>query len=125
MTLTMLMTAALMGQSAFSLAVETPSADRAPDVAYEELASGRSDAALQKLEAAGALQSDDPAALINLGAAYAATGNTSKAMASYRAAMASAERYDLQLADGSWMDSRVAARAALQRLLATSAQASR
>lgn len=125
MTLTILMTAALMGQSAFSLAVDAPSAERAPDVAYEELASGRSDAALHKLEAGGALHSDDPATLINLGAAYVATGDTSKAVASYRAAMASSDRYDLQLADGSWMDSRLAARAALQRLLANGAQASR
>ena len=125
MSLTALMTAALLGQSAFSLAVETPRAEKAPDVAYAELASGRSGAALQKLEDSKAVRASDPAALINLGAAYAAAGKTDKAIASYRAAIASPDRYDLELADGSWMDSRVAARTALGKLLAANAQASR
>lgn len=125
MSLTAFMTAALLGQSAFSLAVETPGADKAPDVAYEELASGQSEAALRKLEVSSAVAAQDPAALINLGAAYAAAGRTDKAIASYRAAMASPDRYNLELADGSWMDSRLAARAALQQLLSANAQAAR
>lgn len=125
MSLTTLMTAVLLGQSAFSLAVETPGAEAAPDVAYQELAAGHSQAALTKLEASGAARSSDPATLINLGAAYAAVGRTDKAIAAYRAAAESRERYDLELADGSWMDSRLAARTALHRLLASHAQASR
>lgn len=125
MSLTALMTAALLGQSAFSLAVETPTADKAQDVAYEELAGGRSGAALRKLETSDAVRAGDPAALINLGTAYAGAGLTAKAIASYRAAIASHDRYDLELADGSWMDSRLAARTALSRLLASTAQASR
>ncbi|MCJ2185573.1 tetratricopeptide repeat protein [Novosphingobium beihaiensis] len=125
MSLTALMTAALLGQSAFSLAVEAPAASKVQDVAYEELASGRSDAALRKLEASSAVRAGDPAALINLGAAYAAAGRTDKAIVSYRAAMASSDRYELELADGSWMDSRLAARTALNRLLSANAQASR
>lgn len=125
MSLAALMTAALLGQSAFSLAVETPTESRTPDVAYAELASGRTDEALRKLEASGAARSSDPALLINLGTAYAAAGKTDKAIASYRAAITSSERYDLQLADGSWMDSRLAARTALKHLLSDSAQAAR
>ncbi|SFF87581.1 hypothetical protein SAMN05518801_102375 [Novosphingobium sp. CF614] len=125
MSLTVLITAALLGQSAFSLAAEPPGTAKAPDVAYEELAAGRSDAALRKLEASGAAQSNDPAALINLGAAYAAAGKTDKAIAAYRAAISSRDRYDLQLANGTWMDSRLAARTALKSLLAANAQASR
>lgn len=125
MSLSAIVTAALLGQSAFSLAVETPTAPRAPDVAYEELASGRTDAALRKLEASGAAHSGDPAALINLGAAYAGAGMTDKAIASYRAAIVSQDRYDLQLADGSWMDSRLAARTALRSLKSASTLAAR
>lgn len=125
MPFSVLVTAALLGQSAFSLAVDAPSAGAPQDVAYEELASGRSGAALRKLEASDAVRSGDPAALINLGSAYAGAGYTSKAIAAYRAAIASHDRYDLELADGTWMDSRVAARTALSRLLSASAQASR
>ena len=125
MSLTALMTAALMGQSAFSLAVESPAAERLPDVAYSELASGQADAAVRKLEANEAEHSGDPATLINLGAAYAAVGRTDRAIATYRAAIASNERYDLQLADGSWMDSRRAARIALKNVLSANAQAMR
>lgn len=120
-----LIAAALLGQSAFSLAVEVPSAAKAQDVAYAELASGRSAAALSKLEASEAVRAGDPAALINLGSAYAAAGRTGEAIAAYRAVIASHDRYDLELADGSWMDSRLAARTALTRLLSTTAQASR
>lgn len=121
MSFMILMSAALLGQTAVA-----PAANAAPsDVAFEELASGHSEAALGKLKAAGAKQSKDPAMLINLGAAYASTGQAAKAIAAYRAAIASRDRYDLQLADGTWMDSRLAARTALKRLLTANAQALR
>ena len=74
MSLTALMTAALLGQSAFSLGMETPAADRMHDVAYQELSQGRSEAALRKLESSSAVEAGDPAALINLGSAYASAG---------------------------------------------------
>lgn len=125
MSATALMTALLMGQSAFSLAVETPSAQVAPNVAYTELAAGRSDAALRILEGGSLVRASDPAALINLAAAYSAAGYTDKAIASYRAAIASPDRYSLELADGTWMDSRLAARTALKRLMTANARASR
>lgn len=127
MSLTALTAAVLMGQSAFSLAV-----DRAPidatevkDVAYSELAAGRTQEAMQKLEAAGAAKSDDPATLINLGAAYARAGMSAKALSAYRAAVTTPVRYDLQLADGTWVDSRFAARRAMHSMMAANSMASR
>lgn len=125
MSLTALMTAALLGQSAFSLGMETPAADQMHDVAYQELSEGRSDAALRKLETSSAVEAGDPAALINLGSAYASAGRTDKAIAAYRAAIATQDRYSLELADGSWVDSRHAARTALKNLLTSTARASR
>lgn len=83
------------------------------DVAYEELATGQSLEAIARIRANRELETDDPAALINLGAAHARLGRSLEARGYYQAAIASADRYDLQLADGRWMDSRHAARLAL------------
>lgn len=124
MSLTALAATLLLSQTAVTAAPATPLNDRI-DVAYTELSSGNAEAAVRKLEAAGAVKSDDPATLINLGTAYAANGQSEKALASYRAAVASQDRYDLQLADGSWSDSRAAARLALNNLLRSTARASR
>lgn len=124
MSFTALAATLLLAQAAVTAAPATPLNDRI-DVAYSELSTGNADAAVRKLEAKGAAKSEDPATLINLGAAYAASGQTEKALASYRAAVASGDRYDLQLADGSWVDSRAAARLALNNLLRTTAHASR
>lgn len=125
MSLTALIASALVGQAALIPAAEPVAAGPLSEVAYSELASGQSEAALRKLKASGAKQSVDPAVLINLGAAYAATGQSAKAINAYRAAIACRERYDLQLSDGTWMDSRLAARTALKRLMNTHAQAMR
>lgn len=94
------------------------------DVAYTELTTGNADAAVRKLEESLGSE-NDPAVLINLGTAYAKQGATDKALAAFRAAVASRDRYDLELADGSWMDSREAARIALGNLQRTTAQAAR
>lgn len=115
MSLSMLVASILMGQSAFSLTVEVRPQDKT-DVAYEELAAGRNQEALDKLQRSGAAESGDPAALINMGTAYARVGMAEKAVASYRAAIDSPDRYDLELADGTWMDSRWAARKAMGSL---------
>lgn len=112
-------TALLLGQSAFSLGMDRIPSDQA-DVAYEELARGQSDLALQKLEARGAQTSDDPATLINLGAAYARAGQNAKAVIAYRAAVNSPVRYDVQLSGGEWVDSRQAARESLEGILSNS-----
>lgn len=86
------------------------------DVAYQELSEGRTGDAVAKLHGGSAVREDDPSALINLGTAYARLGETGKARAMYRSAIISRMRYDLQLADGTWLDSRRAARLAGQRL---------
>lgn len=124
MSLSAIVTAVLLGQSSFALATDKTALD-VTDVAYQELAAGQPQAAVSKLEAGGAAQSNDPAALINLGAAYAKAGIADKALAAYRAAVASSDRYDLQLADGSWADSRAAARDALKRMQSSRTVASR
>ncbi|MYL97659.1 hypothetical protein GR702_07705 [Novosphingobium sp. FGD1] len=123
MPLSSIAAAVLLGQAAFALPIDRP-ADGA-DVAYRELAAGQSHEVVRKLEGAGAGDIQDPAVLINLGAAYARAGMTDKALAAYRAAIASPERYDLELADGSWVDSRTAARMALRNMLGRSAIAAR
>lgn len=94
------------------------------DVAYGELSAGNAEAAVQKLEQ-NADRGSDPAVLINLGTAYARQGATNKALVAFRAAAASPERYDLELADGSWRDSRDVARMALANLQRSTAQAAR
>ncbi|GGC06388.1 hypothetical protein GCM10011494_26270 [Novosphingobium endophyticum] len=124
MSVSLLVASVLMGQSAFSLTLEVHAPEEI-DVAYEELAAGMNEEAMRKLERSTAIDSDDPAVLINLGAAYARQGMAQKALASYRAAIDSPERYELELADGSWMDSRWAARTAMRSLLTANAQAMR
>jgi Flp pilus assembly protein TadD len=85
-------------------------------VAYDEMRSGRTEAAITKLQADSDLSQRDPSRLINLGSAYARLGRDAEAAAMYRAALASPIRYDLELASGEYMDSRWAARAALMQL---------
>ncbi|WP_428684109.1 hypothetical protein [Sphingopyxis sp.] len=84
-------------------------------VAYEELQAGQNAAAADKLEHS-ALDAQDPSRLINLGTAYARLGKKADARTAYRAAITSPLRYDVELAGGTYMDSRWAARAALANL---------
>lgn len=86
------------------------------DVAYQELSRGENERAAARLERHRQLEIDDPAKLLNLGAAYARLGRKEEARDLFAAAVMSANRYDLELADGRWMDSRRAARLALQML---------
>ncbi len=86
------------------------------DVAYKAMSEGRTADALERLAGSKAAKEGDPATLINLGSAYARNGQVEKARDTYRAAMFSDIRYDLELADGSWMDSRQAARQAIDML---------
>lgn len=85
-------------------------------VAFDEMRSGRTEAAIAKLQADNDLSARDPSRLINLGSAYARLGRHAEAAAMYRAAITSPIRYDLELANGDYMDSRWAARIALARL---------
>lgn len=86
------------------------------EVAFEALAEGRADQAIATLRRQLETDPADPATLINLGSAYVARGDRGRAAEAYRAAIASNTRYSLELANGSWVDSRQAARIALRRL---------
>lgn len=88
------------------------------DVAFQEVVSGANQAAIAQLEAQRAANPQDPALLINLGTAYAAIGDYARAQDCYSTAATSRERYDLELANGEWVDSRRAARDALAALQA-------
>lgn len=92
-----------------------PETEQLP-VAFGDLQAGRTDAALVTLARPRGVEAADPSRLINLGSALARKGRYTEAVAQYRAAMASNIRYDLELADGRWMDSREAAKLALSRL---------
>ena len=100
------------------IVVTGPQADSTLPVAYAELRSGENHAAIAKLTGETNLAARDPSRLINLGTAYARLGRTSDAAAAYDAALASPIRYDLELADGRYVDSRWAARTARANLAA-------
>jgi cytochrome c-type biogenesis protein CcmH/NrfG len=109
----MIVSALFLAQGVPFAAVEEP----APaDVAYEELAAGRTEGAIASLETSLKETPDDPALLINLGTAYARAGRMDDARDAFRAAIAAEDRYRVQLADGSWEDSRKVARLALDSL---------
>ncbi|RKF23155.1 hypothetical protein D6851_01290 [Altericroceibacterium spongiae] len=93
------------------------------DVAYEQLLVGETDQAIATLEQSP--YANDPARLINLGTAHAQAGDYRKAAKFFRAALASDTRYQMELADGSWMDSRAVARTALTNLESRTAIAMR
>lgn len=124
MAATFLLAVALIGQPAIA-GVAEPAASDHVDVAYEQLAKHEPNAAIERIKANKDLDANDPAALINLGAAYAMLGQSQKAEECYRAAAASDARYELQLADGSWMDSRRIARVAMRNLARREAFAAR
>lgn len=84
------------------------------DVAFEQLVAGDSAEAIEELQSSE--YANDPARLINLGTAHAQAGDYQKAAKFFRASLASDTQYRLELADGSWMDSRQAARLALANL---------
>ncbi len=115
MAVTALIVGLMLAQAATPAITVEGEGDRI-DVAYQELAEGRPGDALTKLHGTSAALQGDPSALINLGTAYARLGQSDKARDLYRTAIASRVRYDLQLSDGTWLDSRRAARLAGQRL---------
>lgn len=123
MAATALIVTALLASSPVAPTVDSNAPERA-DVGFEELATNRPEAAIEKI-GNGTHTSRDPAALINLGNAHARLGETEQALEYYRRAIESDMRYDLELADGSWMDSRHAAQKARDALLKRSVQAMR
>lgn len=109
-----LATAALLAPA--TVAAE-PAFDQASlNVAYPALAAGQNRDAIAQILADKSIDADDPSRLINLGAAYARIGRADLAETMFKAAIRSDVRYDLELADGTMMDSRAAARLALSRL---------
>ena len=86
------------------------------EVAFEEITDGRGAEAVAAIERLLEEQPGDPALLINLAAAQIQLGRYDEAAESYRRAVASSERYQLELADGNWIDSRLAARRGLHAL---------
>ena len=83
------------------------------EVAHAELMRGDAEAALIELEAQLERYPGDPAILINLGATHTMLENYERAEFYYRAAQQAEESYELELADGRWVDSRAAATMAL------------
>lgn len=97
-------------------AIASPGAADAVDVAYAELARGKNQAAIVRIEANDDLPADDHARLINLGIAHAREGRVEEARALFRAALRDGEKVQLETADGDWLNSRALARQALQML---------
>lgn len=115
----MLLTALALAQSAPLVAAPSHVVNTQPaqlEVGYQELAAGDARAAVARIEAQRGIRSDEPAVLINAGTAYARLGQLDKAKQAFRAAARSNNRYQLELADGRWMDSRQAALLAMGRL---------
>lgn len=111
MSVAMMLAGVLFAQSTAGFTVPAPSSDL-PDVGYAELMQGRPADAIEHIRASGALEQRDPTAYINLGTAYALLGRKGEARDAYVAAKTSAQRFDVELADGRWIDSRDAARMA-------------
>jgi hypothetical protein len=99
------------------IVVTSPQADsEVLPVAYAELKAGDNRGAVTKLTGETGIDARDPSRLINLGTAYARLGRTDDAAAAYNAAVDSPIRYDVELSDGRYVDSRWAARTALANL---------
>ena len=97
--------------------VTAPQADSETlPVAYAELKAGENQAASEKLIGETTLDRRDPSRLINLGTGYARLGRTAGAGAAYDSAIGRPVRYDVELANGDYVDSRWAARTALANL---------
>ena len=103
----------LLAQTMGPAIVNAPTGERV-DVGYEQLAHGRPDLAIERIRANRSLSANDPAALINLGTAHVRMGRPKEAQTFFIAAITSSEPLDLELADGRWMNSRRAARIALE-----------
>lgn len=96
-------------------AVPPPPAS-AVDAAYEDLQANRNETAIERIESSVDERSAHPAQLINLGVAYARQGDRARARAMFERAAASSERYELETADGQWVESRRLALKALAAL---------
>ena len=90
-------------------------------IGYEALMRGDNERAVFQIMANEQISNGDPAKLLNLGSAHARMGHTNEAAKIFKAVLESRDSVDLVLADGSMMNSKVAARkayASLQRRVA-------
>ncbi len=94
-----------------ALSLQAPA--QSSDVAYASMRTGDDRQAISELESR---TENDPAKLINLGIAYARSGNEVLAREYFEAAAANPVRYNLETANGEWVDSRRLAKKALRRL---------
>ena len=78
MAATILIAAALVVQAPAGIDAVPDGVERV-DVAYEELMDRQPKAAIERIRANTELESDDPTALINLGAAYSMLGEIGRA----------------------------------------------
>ena len=83
------------------------------NIGYEELVAGDPAGALEVIEGQSGAKSEDPARLINHGVALARLGRHESARERFQQAARLDDRYRLETADGSWVDSRVLARRGL------------
>jgi tetratricopeptide (TPR) repeat protein len=90
--------------------------ENAPELAAGSLAAGRTEQAIAALEQASAADPHDAAVLINLGIAYAHSGDEARARDTFRQALACEEVVELTTAEGLATDSRRLARKALKML---------
>ena len=90
--------------------------EAAPELAARTLAAGRAEQAVTVLEKASAADPRDAAVLINLGIAYAQTGDEARARDAFRQALACEEVVEITTAEGTATDSRRLARKALKML---------
>lgn len=111
---------------AIALAASNPAADNATgqveataqqtDLSSALIARGESERAVRKLEEQVKANPSDPAVLINLGIAYAHSGEEAKAHAMFKAAMLSSDQIELETADGKTTDPKHLARKAISML---------
>ncbi len=115
MSTSIFIAAVLMSQAPVLVTAPAQSASSS-EVGYGELIAGRPEAAIARIESNGLARAGDPLALINLGTAYKMVGRKDEAQRLYRAAATSDQRYDVELANGRWIDSRRAATIAIAKI---------
>jgi tetratricopeptide (TPR) repeat protein len=98
---------------AAAILVTAPAAPVAQvDAAYDDLVANRDREAIARIEASA----EHPAALINLGIAYARQGDRERAREAFERASRFDQRAHLETAEGEWVDSRKLALRALAGL---------
>ena len=106
----------LAGAPATPLDTARAAPEAAPELAARTLAAGRTEQAIAALEKSSAADPRDAAVLINLGIAYAQTGDDARARDAFRQALACEDVVELETAQGVATDSRRLARKALKML---------